>query len=263
MDGVTGRFNLQLAKTVFLVLNEAVVSKDDDSVLKGLITESTIRVEPKGKEVMVFKNRLHIAMATNENWILPTGEDSRRYYINLISDEYKLVNNPKHSIGECKTYFERIWGEVNGDGTAAMLHDLLRVNIEEWTPIFALVTTEELRNQQDLSSSTLDKAFFNFLHAGDFPSILTRGGEWRASTKELRAIMLEQTPRLRNASARQISDIVEKYGATKTRINGANFWKFPPLEEMRRRYCGLHSRDVEVLFKGTMENEWGCVAPTF
>ncbi len=61
----------------------------EDLTVMGAITEPYITVERKGIDPKQVINRLHIIMATNEDWVVPAEYDSRRYAVFEVSDKFK------------------------------------------------------------------------------------------------------------------------------------------------------------------------------
>jgi Family of unknown function (DUF5906)/Prophage CP4-57 regulatory protein (AlpA) len=53
--------------------------KQGENVLKALITEPTLAIEPKGKDLLTVKNCLHIMMASNNEWVVPAGSSNFQY----------------------------------------------------------------------------------------------------------------------------------------------------------------------------------------
>jgi Family of unknown function (DUF5906) len=78
-----GRFNSKMMSTVFLFADEAFWAGDPklEGELKRIITESTLGVEAKYCDKVEVKNRLHILMASNANWVVPASPDERRYAV--------------------------------------------------------------------------------------------------------------------------------------------------------------------------------------
>src|SRR5262249_40396663 len=80
-EELTGRFNEHLRQCSFLFADEAYGPKDRaaEGELKRLITEDTIRVEGKGKARVTVPNRLHVMLASNNDWVIPAGAHERRF----------------------------------------------------------------------------------------------------------------------------------------------------------------------------------------
>ena len=113
-----GNFNAHLRNCVFLFVDEALWAGDrqGENVLKALITESTIQIESKGVNACTAPNRLHIMMASNNDWVVPAGNKERRYFVLQVSDKHIQDH----------AYFASIDEQMlRQGGLAAMMHDLL------------------------------------------------------------------------------------------------------------------------------------------
>ena len=115
---LVGNFNAHLRSCVFLFVDEALWAgdKQGENVLKGLVTEPTIQIERKGVDACTAPNRLHIMMASNNEWVVPAGNKERRYFVLQVSD--------KHI--QDLAYFAAIDHQMlHQRGLEAMMHDLL------------------------------------------------------------------------------------------------------------------------------------------
>ena len=72
---LTGNFNAHLEDCVVLFVDEGFWAgdKQGEAVLKHMITEPTLTIEPKGQNVEQVHNRLHMLMASNSEWVVPAG----------------------------------------------------------------------------------------------------------------------------------------------------------------------------------------------
>lgn len=77
---LVGSLNAHLLQVCLLFADEAFWpgDKSAEGMLKRMITEPTLFVEPKGLDGFEVKNRLSIIMASNEGWVVPASEDERR-----------------------------------------------------------------------------------------------------------------------------------------------------------------------------------------
>jgi Family of unknown function (DUF5906) len=121
---LVGAFNSHLRDCVLLFADEAFFAGDPaaEGTLKSLITEETLVIEPKGQNVVLCRNRLHIIMASNEDWVVPASLDERRYVI-LDVGEARMQDI---------AYFQAIWEQMESGGLSAMLHELLRRDISKF-----------------------------------------------------------------------------------------------------------------------------------
>jgi hypothetical protein len=118
---LVGAFNAHLRDCSLLFADEAFFAGDKaaEGTLKSLITEELLTIEPKGQNVILSKNHLHVVMASNEAWVIPAGLDERRFFVLDVSDA-RQWDTP---------YFDAIIKELKSGGYAAMLHELLNRNI--------------------------------------------------------------------------------------------------------------------------------------
>ena len=158
---LVGNFNAHLRDCVFLFADEAFFAGDrqHESILKSVITDPLLTVEPKGLDVTNVKNMLHIGMASNQEWVIPASHDERRYCVLDVSDEHR---------GD-KAYFDAIGKQMNGDGLAAMIHEMVERNISSFD-VGAMPKTKALEMQKNLSLDTLDQWWL---------AVLNRGYVWR------------------------------------------------------------------------------------
>lgn len=87
---ITGRFNDQLAESIFVVLEEAVWSNSYQarSFLKSAITSKRIDCERKFENARTIRNCTHIMCLSNADWVVPIEPGDRRYYILECDDKY-------------------------------------------------------------------------------------------------------------------------------------------------------------------------------
>jgi phage/plasmid-associated DNA primase len=139
---LVGAFNAHLRDCVFLFADEAFFAGDKSSegVLKSLITEDVITIEPKGQNAILCKNRLHTLMASNEKWVVPASLDERRFLILDVSNAH---------FGDYP-YFDKIKTEMEAGGYEAMLHDLLNYDISGFN-VRRVPGTAALDDQKKLS----------------------------------------------------------------------------------------------------------------
>lgn len=113
-DQVVGRFNDHLRFKIFIFADEAFFAGDKaaENSLKTLITEHDLTYEGKGKTIFGGKSCLHIMMATNHDWAVPVGPNSRRYFVIDVKD---------HQVSNGRKYFDPISKQMKSGGLEAML----------------------------------------------------------------------------------------------------------------------------------------------
>ena len=136
---LVGNFNAHLRNTIFLFVDEAVWAGDKtaENVLKALITEARLNIELKGQDVVTVPNRLHIIMASNNDWVVPAGPFERRFFVLGVGNERMQDHG----------YFAAISDQMKKQGgLEAMAHDLLERDLSAFN-IRDLPRTEALDHQ--------------------------------------------------------------------------------------------------------------------
>lgn len=116
--GLTGDFNMHLAKALLVFADEAVWGGDKQAEgrLKALITEPTLDFEPKGIDKMTMKNHVNLIIASNEEWAVPASEDERRFFVLDIEKKPYMTHD----------FFKKLYAQMENGGYEAMMHDLLQ-----------------------------------------------------------------------------------------------------------------------------------------
>lgn len=155
---VTGNFNSHLRDVVFLFADEAFWAgdKSGESVLKGLITEPTLTIEGKGRDVVFVRNMLHILMASNNDWVVPAGLEERRFCVLDVSD--KRIQD--------KAYFTALAEEMETGGLGAMLYDLQNYDLSRYQ-IRDVPQTRGLFEQKLQSLDDFQQWWFHRLSEGE------------------------------------------------------------------------------------------------
>lgn len=120
-DQFVGRFNQHLKNCLLCFCDEGFLAGDKASVgvLKALITEDTIRIEPKGKDAFAVRNHLRLIIASNHDWIVPAGLEERRFFVLDVGDDHLQDHD----------YFAAINEQMDNGGREAMMEDLLQVDL--------------------------------------------------------------------------------------------------------------------------------------
>lgn len=87
--------------------------------LKGMVTETHLVGERKGIDAVGYKNMISMMIASNEDWIIPVGPHSRRWFVLTVSNEH----------ASDKKYFDQLYTHIDSGGREAFLHYLLTRNI--------------------------------------------------------------------------------------------------------------------------------------
>jgi hypothetical protein len=244
-DHLTGHFNAHLRQCSFLFADEAVAPKDKaaESVLKRMITESTLPIEAKGRDRVEVPNCLHIMLASNNDWVIPAGMHERRWVVQKVSDSQR----------QKAEWFGPLYKQLEDGGYAAMLYDLLNVDLGDWHPR-QIVPTKALADQQEQSLSALDLWWLNVLQTGvlvgadadaphkavsnDYDVEFSDNGF--SKFKRVRGLFdaaRASSPRLRSESDHAIGKYIREHaGATDAWPRRRRGWQFPPLKDCRKRW---------------------------
>lgn len=259
-EHLAGRFNGHLRDACLLFADEAYWPGDKgaEGSLKRLITEPDLFIEAKGRDGITVPNMLHIIMASNEDWIVPAGEDERRYAVFTVSDCHK----------QDESWFQPLYAEVKAGGLAAMLYDLLRLDLGEWHPR-QIPRTQGLLDQQSQGLRPEDAWWVELLQTGSLWGADPRqpncavsnsyeeeehnnfGGTRTIKRRGLYDQAREVSPPLKRLSDHLLGGILAKHGCTNTRkVLRRRGWTFPPLAQARAeweaRFPGWTWQDPEL-----------------
>ena len=126
MDQVTGRFNAHLQSTLLIHANEAMWGgiKADAGALKALITDGTISIEGKGRDIVRLSNYARVIVSSNEQWAVPVDMDDRRFLPLDVSKAHQ----------QDSAHFAAIHAELSNGGLQAIMHDLQQENLADFHP---------------------------------------------------------------------------------------------------------------------------------
>jgi Family of unknown function (DUF5906) len=224
---LVGKHNQHLQDKLFLFADEAFWAGDKtaERTLKGLVTEKKMMIEPKNINAFPWPNRLSIFMAANANWVVPASHDERRYAVGSVSERWK----------QNKAYFRPLWAEIENGGVAALLWDLLRMDLGDWHPMENIPQTAELLQQKMLSLTGLQQWWVNMLDLGELPSP-DRKNPRRVSSGVLLEAAKKYSQRNTYIEATELGNFLGDMGCTH-KSNGKNWgWIFPPLPEAREAW---------------------------
>jgi len=157
-EHLTGKFNAHLRDCVLLFGDEAFAARDKrhESVLKALVTEDMLISEQKGFDAKPSRNFTHIVLASNEDWVVPSGKDERRFFVLDVAEHHK----------QDRAYFAAIQRELDGGGYEALLHFLLHYDITDYN-VRDVPQTKALLDQKIRSMSAMDEWWLSILQDGD------------------------------------------------------------------------------------------------
>ncbi len=239
-EHLAGRFNGHLRDASFLFADEAYWPGDKgaEGSLKRLVTEPDLFIEAKGRDGVTVQNMLHIIMASNEDWIVPAGEDERRYAVFEVSDRYKQDD----------AWFRPLYAQLKAGGLGAMLYDLLRYDLGDWHPR-QVPRTHALLEQQARGLPAEDEWWVGMLEAGAIPASDARNpslavsgdyvtksgtfGDKETKRHGLYHYARTSSPRLKNKSDHFLGGYLKAQGCKSCRVLRQRGWEFPPLSAAR------------------------------
>lgn len=156
-EAFLGRFNGHLQDAVMLFADEVYWAggREQEGILKTLITEPRRQFEHKGKGVVELDNYCRVMMATNNEWAVPAGLEERRFFV-------LSVGNSKR---QDTTYFSAVQKQMDNGGREALLHMLLEKDISN-VDIRRFPRTNALAEQKLLSLRSVEKWWFDCLLEG-------------------------------------------------------------------------------------------------
>ena len=244
---IHGNFNSHLKDTLLLFGDEAVWGgdKSTESVLKQLITELSMIIEMKGKDVFEVKSYLRLILATNSEWAAPVGLTDRRYFVLNVSDSRKNDHD----------FFKQLIYEQYNGGSESLLQVLLDFDLSDFE-VRNIPETPARLEQKFLSMEPIEKWWLEILSNEDFligGKILDFDEMNRVAKSDLLYSFNEHTkaykPNHRNWEARRLCSQFKKlvpFANDKRRGSGPREYQFPSLNECKLYFADKYSLDSDV-----------------
>ncbi len=114
-------FNAHMIDALFVFADEITWggNKKTAGKLKGMVTERHLVGERKGIDAVGYRNMIHMVIASNSEWVIPAGSNSRRWFM------MDVAADKSHST----QYFKDIYDELDNGGREALLYFFLNRNI--------------------------------------------------------------------------------------------------------------------------------------
>ncbi len=227
-----GNFNAHLEQALIVNAEEAFWAgkKKADGILKDMITGDIIQIERKGVDVYQARNLLDVVITSNNDWVVPATHDERRYFVLEVSDE--MIGN--------SAYFNDIKDELEGNGPAAMLFDLLAEDLTDFNP--RLVPATDALWEQKLQGMDSHEAYvLKVIEEGRAPGMAEDMTVVKAKLYDRYKDYVHEnrgreTPVYEGLFSKFL---INKLGCDKVRrrVEGSQVYclQFPPLQEMRQR----------------------------
>jgi len=162
-------FNSHLRDCVLLFADEAFYAGDKkhESILKALITEDTLAIEAKGKDIEMGANCLHIVMASNEDWAVPAAMDDRRFFILDVRDDMRNAHQ----------HFSDMQKQLENGGYGALLDLLLKMDISQFN-VRVRPETKALATEKAMSLGHVESYWYECLRNGNLSLLNSTNEEW-------------------------------------------------------------------------------------
>jgi len=150
-----GNFNAHLRDVIFLFADEAFFAGDKrhESVLKMLVTETSIPIEQKGVDVETYPNYVHLIIAANDPHVIRASGDERRYFVLEVGDGAK----------QNKKFFGAMYRQmVEQGGLEALLFHLQNIDLTDFE-VRDVPQTDALQEQKLLSMGTEEEWWYRKL----------------------------------------------------------------------------------------------------
>jgi len=139
---LTSNFNAHMMDAITVFADEITYggNKKTEGKLKGIVTERSLLGERKGVDSISYRNMAHLMIASNNQWVIPAGKNSRRWF---------MVDVSGSKIGD-HAYFTEIADEIHNGGLEAILYYLLNRKIT--SSLNLAPVTEAIIEQRVLST---------------------------------------------------------------------------------------------------------------
>lgn len=226
---LVGNFNAHLQDAAVVFADEAFYAGDKkhEAVLKTLITEDTLAIEGKHRDVYLARNCVSLIMASNADWVVPAGPMERRF----------LVLDVAPTRAQDHAYFGAICEQMDAGGRAALLN-LLRDRDLSGFEVRRVPNTAGLADQKLRSLPPTEEWVLLLLEEGVLPltpderpnvSYSNEIGSLPGLYTEART----RVPALRIASDKRLGMALAAWGVQRWSDGGRRGWEFPPLRDLR------------------------------
>jgi hypothetical protein len=171
-------------------------------------------------------NRLGMYMSGNDKWIVPASHDERHYAVNKINERWK----------QDKSYFGPLFEEINNGGAAAMLYDLLQLDLDGWHPRENVPQTKALLDQKMQGLTGLEQWYVHLLSIGELPHPTRKNPRWVLALHLLESAKAHNL-RNRYTTYEDLAEFLKEVAGCTHKSNGQAWgWIFPPLVEARQAW---------------------------
>ncbi len=234
IETVLGNFNGALERSYVVFLDEAFFFGDrrHTEALKSLVTEPTVTINEKHQPTRQVESFHRFVIATNAGHVKHTDSDDRRDLVLQVSDRHQ---------GD-SAYWNALYAQIKGDGTAAFMHDLSQVDLSDFDvrqrPVTAALTDQKMQSLDDIG-----QWWYQCLQDGHIEGYGTGWPEFLPSTRALELIVAFAGGRLRKPVTsqklkRRIPELCPSAGHRQRRMHGERpqGYTLPSLEVARSEF---------------------------
>lgn len=140
-------FNAHMIDALFVFADEITWGGNRKTAgkLNGIVTETHLLGERKGVDAVPYRNMMRMMIASNSEWIIPAGTDSRRWFV------LDMLEDKKGDI----QYFSEIKNELDNGGREALLYFLINRKITSNLRIVPVTKALKDQRVRSLSSDTV------------------------------------------------------------------------------------------------------------
>jgi hypothetical protein len=223
-EQVFGEFTANLEAKSFVLLEELTFPGDhrNSAKVKALITAKTVRINGKNTPSYYVPNTLHYMVTTNEAWAIAADAGARRYFVLDIKDD--------KSDAEGRRYYQELVTQAENGGVAAMLYDLLLVDLSKFD-IRDVPVTDALIDQQRRSADDISKWIIDCVVTGEIIPGTPNGGfgaAWPPARIHQSYVTWCQAQGTRRPKVAQIfGKSLSAMGFTRSKTNNPPTWTVP------------------------------------
>lgn len=246
-EHIVGRFNRHMGAALLLHSEEALYGGDKRhaGIIRSLITDPWHMIEPKGIDVQRVRNYLRLVLTSNEILAAPAKPGDRRYTVAYM--------------GERKVTDElagRVLREMEGDGPAALFHEMLNMKYDPMLPR-TNIKNEALLTMKSINFQPMEGWWYDTLCEGlvlpdclnwaqrpekeDWPETVSMPALHLSMTLALRARNVRSVP-----SPQALSFHLEKFCGVQFR-RGRFSYDNPLLDDYPPAVKQLNGRQVSIL----------------
>ena len=241
---LVGNFNAHLKDILLVSADEAFWAGDKsaEGVLKAMVTEEYMQIEPKGKDTFRIKNYIRLMISSNNEWVVPAGLEERRFFVIDVSDKHE----------QDREYFRKVVDQMDNGGREALLYYLQHYDLSG-VDLGSFPMTTALYETKIHSMTPLQKFWFKKLEAGAQLNELDRWEEGVILAEKIYAEFLEDSGKSgckyhedQTEFGIGLRKLVPWLKKPRIRRNGVRYYayKFPSLEECREHWNKLTKASI-------------------